>query len=88
MGRDKHIFAFLVYLPANDMALLKSINETFANTAEELGIDHDFGFITPMDMGKRIVLEYDYYLDQTSDVDKRKPEKPWPGLSPGLMTWL
>jgi ferredoxin len=72
MGRDKHIFAFLVYLPADDMAMFNSLNETFGRTAEELGVDHDFGFVTPMDMGKRAVYEYDYYLDQTSDEDKKK----------------
>jgi len=72
MGRHKHIFAFLVYLPADDTALFNTLNETFHNTAEELGIDHDFGFVTPMDMGKRAVYEYDYYLDQTSEADKKK----------------
>jgi hypothetical protein len=72
MGRDKHIFAFLVYLPADDVSLFNTLNETFGRTADELGIDHDFGFATPMDMGKRAVYEYDYYLDQTSEEDKQK----------------
>lgn len=72
MGRHKHIFAFLVYLPADDIELFYSLNETFSRTAKELGIDHDFGFVTPMDMGKRAVFEYDYYLDQTSPEDKKK----------------
>ena len=72
MGRHKHIFAFLVYLPADDIVLFNTLNDTFARTAEELGIDHDFGFVTPMDMGKRAVYEYDYYLDQTSPGDKQK----------------
>lgn len=72
MGRDKHIFAFLVYLPADDTALFDSLNETFGRAAEELDIDHDFGFVTPMDFGKRAVYEYDYYLDQTSPDDKQK----------------
>jgi len=72
MGRHKHIFAFLVYLPADDTALFESLNQTFASAAEDLGIDHDFGFVTPMDFGKRAVYEYDYYLDQTSTEDKKK----------------
>ncbi|MCU0606995.1 MAG: hypothetical protein MUF78_06170, partial [Candidatus Edwardsbacteria bacterium] len=29
------------------------------------GIKHDYGFITPLDLGKRAVFEYDYYLDHT-----------------------
>jgi len=72
MGRHKHVFAFLVYLPADDIALFNTLNETFAAAAEDLGIDHDFGFVTPMDLGKRAVYEYDYYLDQTSPGDKKK----------------
>lgn len=84
MGREKHIFAFLVYLPADDMDLIESINKTFADTAEDLGIDHDFGFITPMDMGKRAVLEYDYYLEQTSDEDKKKAGEVMARLVPWL----
>ncbi len=72
MGRHKHIFAFLVYLPADDVEMFNTLNTTFGSAAEELGIDHDFGFVTPMDMGKRAVYEYDYYLDQTSAEDKKK----------------
>jgi hypothetical protein len=72
MGRHKHIFAFLVYLPADDTAMFNHLNETFAHVASELNIDHDFGFVTPMGMGKRAVYEYDYYLDQTSNEDKQK----------------
>jgi len=72
MGRHKHIFAFLAYFSAHDTELLKSLNDTFEGVADELDIDHDFGFLTPMDMGKRAVYEYDYYLDQTSEEDKGK----------------
>ena len=72
MGRHKHIFAFLVYLPADDIAMFNTLNETFARHASDLSIDHDFGFVTPMDMGKRAVYEYDYYLDQASPEDKQK----------------
>jgi hypothetical protein len=42
----------------------------FARIAEAHGIDHDFGFLTPMDLGKRAILEYDYYLDHT-DAEER-----------------
>jgi hypothetical protein len=35
------------------------------------GLKNDFGFFTPLDLGKRAVLEYDYYMDQT-DPDEIK----------------
>jgi hypothetical protein len=28
-------------------------------------IKHDYGFLTPLELGKRAVLEYDYYHDHT-----------------------
>jgi len=84
MARHKHVFAFLIYTPADDLKLINHINSTFAKTAEEFGIDHDFGFITPMDMGKRVVIEYDYYLDQTSSEDKKKAGKVMKQLVPWL----
>lgn len=84
MGRHKHIFAFLIYLPADNIALFKTLNDTFDRTAEELGIDHDFGFVTPMDLGKRAVYEYDYYLDQTSIEDKKKAGAVMQRIAPWL----
>jgi hypothetical protein len=49
-----------------------------------LGIDHAFGFITPMDLGKRAVYEYDYYLDQSSDADKQRAAAAMEKLVPRL----
>ncbi|MFO7867528.1 MAG: FAD-binding oxidoreductase [Candidatus Aminicenantes bacterium] len=84
MCRHKHVFAFLIYLPPDDLELINHINSTFADTAEEFGIDYDFGFITPMDMGKRAVYEYDYYIDQASSEEKKKAGKAMERLVPWL----
>jgi len=84
MGRQKHIFAFLVYLPTRDISLFHTVTDTFGRIAEELGIDHAFGFITPMDLGKRAVYEYDYYLDQSSDADKQRAAAAMKKLVPWL----
>jgi hypothetical protein len=84
MARHKHVFAFLVYLPADDLEMFNAMNDTFGRAGEELGIDHDFGFITPMDMGKRAVYEYDYYIDHASDDDKKKAA----ALMERIVPWL
>lgn len=84
MGRQKHIFAFLVYLPIRDISLFHTVTDTFGRIADKLGIDHAFGFITPMDLGKRAVYEYDYYLDQSSDTDKQKAAAAMKKLVPWL----
>jgi hypothetical protein len=96
MGRDKHIIAFVLFIPL-DSGLVRSICERFSRTAGEIGLDHDYGFLTPLDFGKRAVLEYDYYIDQTDPLEKQKSAAalaeivPWlDGLALGTpgFTWM
>lgn len=63
MGREKHVVALITYLPI-DNALIAEIDGEFRRIAEKHQIKNDYGFITPLDNGKRCVFEYDYYLDQ------------------------
>jgi hypothetical protein len=96
MGRHKHIIAFIIFLPL-ESGLVGSLCRRFAETAEEIGLDHDYGFLTPLDFGKRAVLEYDYYIDQADSAEKEKTGKamavlvPWldrlADETPGL-TWM
>ncbi len=97
MGRHKHIIAFILFIPL-DERLVASLCERFAKVAGEMAIDHDYGFLTPIDMGKRAVLEYDYYIDHTDPAEKEKTARaigvllPWlDGMCAGPdsnMTWL
>jgi FAD/FMN-containing dehydrogenase len=72
MSRRKHMFAFLVYVPLDRNDVINKINAEFARIAVAQGIDHDFGFLTPMDLGKRAILEYDYYIDHTDPAEREK----------------
>ena len=63
MGREKHVVAFIIYLPM-DNELINSVNNDFKRIGDKYNIKNDYGFITPLDEGKRCVFEYDYYLDQ------------------------
>ncbi len=72
MSRRKHMLAFLVYVPLDTTAALDEIRAGFAAVAVRHSIDHDYGFLTPMDFGKRAVFEYDYYIDQTDETEKEK----------------
>jgi hypothetical protein len=69
MGREKHVLAMIIYLPI-DNKLIAEINAEFKRIADSHGLKNDYGFITPLDNGKRCVFEYDYYLDQ-NDPDER-----------------
>jgi hypothetical protein len=84
MSRRKHMFAFLVYVPPARLDVVHEILDGFARVAEAHRIDHDFGFLTPMDFGKRAILEYDYYIDHTDPAEKGKIARAMPELDPWL----
>jgi hypothetical protein len=71
MGREKHVLAMIVYLPI-DKRLIAEIDSEFRRIADGHGLKNDFGFITPLDNGKRCVFEYDYYLDQNDAAEKMR----------------
>lgn len=72
MSRRKHMFAFLIYVPLDRVEVIEQIIAEFGRIADVHQIDHDYGFLTPMDFGKRAILEYDYYIDHTEAVEKQK----------------
>ncbi|MBN2124341.1 MAG: FAD-binding oxidoreductase [Deltaproteobacteria bacterium] len=65
MGREKHVVAFVVYVPLDRLEVTGGIIEHFRRIGDRHEIKHDYGFLTPLDLGKRAVMEYDYYLDHT-----------------------
>lgn len=84
MSRHKHMLAFLVYFPGARTDVAREITDGFAGIAEKNALEHDFGFLTPLDLGKRAVLEYDYYLDHTDAAERAKIA----GAMPALESWL
>ncbi len=84
MGRHKHVVAFLVYVPIDRLEVVKRINDEFARIAADHGVDHDFGFLTPMDLGKRAMLEYDYYIDHTEPDEREKIGRAMAEVEPWL----
>ena len=45
--------------------MIGSLVDGFRQIADSLKLKNDFGFVSPIDFGKRAFLEYDFYLDQT-----------------------
>ena len=84
MARHKHVFAFLVYLPPERLDVIHDVLDGFARVAGAHGIDHDFGFLTPLDCGKRAILEYDYYFDHTDPAERARIAEAMPELDPWL----
>jgi hypothetical protein len=84
MSRRKHMLAFLVYVPLDRHDVINHINAEFARMAEANDLDHDFGFLTPMDLGKRGILEYDYYIDHTDAAEREKIRRAMVEIGPWL----
>jgi hypothetical protein len=62
LGRKNPFLPALIYLPI-DKDLIGEFCEKFRLIAEKHHIDNDFGFITPIDNGKRCIFEYDFFYD-------------------------
>lgn len=84
MSRHKHMFAFLVFVPLNRIEVIRHIIEEFRAIADRFSIPHDYGFLTPLDLGKRAILEYDYYIDHTDPAEGEKIRKAMVEIEPML----
>jgi hypothetical protein len=84
MARHKHVVAFILYVPLDRIDTIKEINGLFKKVGDKHGIENEYGFLTPMDFGKRAILEYDYYIDQTDRSDAEKIGKAMAEIGPEL----
>lgn len=71
IGRDRHFLPLVAYLPL-EHTLIGEMVQGLAEIADRHQMKHSLGFITPVDEGKRCVMEYDYYADQTSAEEVRR----------------
>ena len=69
MARHKHVFVIVLYVPLNKIGVIERLISELAGIADRHSISHDYGFLTPLDLGKRAVLEYDYYIDHTDPAE-------------------
>lgn len=84
MSRHKHMFAFLIYVPLDKMDVIQHIIDEFKRIGDRYSITHDYGFLTPLDLGKRGILEYDYYIDHTDPSESEKIAKAMVEIEPML----
>jgi hypothetical protein len=74
IGREKHFFPLLMYLPL-EFPLISEMCEGLKLIAESHNLKNEFGFITPVDSGKRCIFEYDYYHDITDQDERLRMQK-------------
>jgi hypothetical protein len=66
--REKPCVAFACYLPMDD-SLIAEIQDWLHIIADQHQLKSEFGFITPLDNGKRCFWEYDYYFNNNDPDD-------------------
>jgi len=69
MGRFKHVVAFIGYVPLDNVEVIATMNAEFKRIGDKFDVKNDYGFLTPLDLGKRAILEYDYYIDHTDPAE-------------------
>jgi hypothetical protein len=67
VGRENPFVGLVVYLPIDNTFIVQLIDK-LRSVAEHNQLKSEIGFITPLDSGKRCVLEYDYYFDHNDDM--------------------
>jgi hypothetical protein len=75
MGRDGHVLACIFYLPLENSGLVEEMSEALGEIARKHGIHGAYGFLTPLDLGRKAVLEYDYYSDHTDPEQRERARR-------------
>jgi hypothetical protein len=75
MGRFKHVVASLGYVPLDNIEVITRLISGFKQIGDKYKIKHDYGFMTPVDLGKRAILEYDFYINHRDPTEIQRMQK-------------
>lgn len=74
VSREKPFVALVFYLPI-DKSLIMEIQGNMKGIAEKYRVKNELGFVTPVDSGKRCIIEYDYYFDNNDPDETSRVQK-------------
>jgi hypothetical protein len=69
IGRGRTFVPRIVWVPI-DEKLINNIIQDLAGIGDRHGIKNGFGYLVPVDLGKRAIFEFDYFYDHTNAVEK------------------
>ncbi len=101
MNRKLHFFPNLLFTTFDDFELLEEIIQQYKKISKKYKIENHLCYIVPIDEGKRLSIEYDFFYDQNDssmigDLRKTafvnahmtdKMEKKEKGFYPGMQTY-
>lgn len=68
IGRGKTFVPRIVWVPV-DRTLIEAMVHDLAAIGDKHGIKNGFGYLVPIDLGKRVIVEFDYFYDHTSPAE-------------------
>jgi hypothetical protein len=69
IGRGRTFVPRIVWVPI-DEKLISNIVQDLAAIGDRQGIRNGFGYLVPVELGKRAIFEFDYFYDHTSGAEK------------------
>jgi hypothetical protein len=62
-------------VPLDNIDVITRLISGFKRIGDKYNIKHDYGFMTPVDLGKRAILEYDFYINHRDPVEIQQMQK-------------
>jgi len=69
IGRGRPFVSRIIWTPMN-VELIANIGKDLGRIGDKHGLPNGFGYLVPLDLGKRSVMEYDYYFDKNDPAEK------------------
>jgi hypothetical protein len=72
LGRKKPFVAFILYVPLDKPEVISSMLNDFAEIGKRNQVECEFGFMTPLDSGRRAILEYDFFHEYRNETERNR----------------
>jgi len=74
IGRGRYFRGIMIYMPLDDPDTIAEICERLKAVGTRHGLRSEYGCLVPIDLGKRAVLEYDFYHDHTDPAERKRAQ--------------
>lgn len=71
-GRGRPFHGMVMYMPLDDLDMIAELRDALKAVGDKHELRNDFGYLIPVDFGKRAAMEYDFYHDHTNPEERRR----------------
>ncbi len=73
-GRGRPFHGMVMYMPMENLDMIAELCEQLKAVGDKHELRNDFGYLIPVDFGKRAAVEYDFYHDHTNSQERRRAQ--------------